>query len=447
MLIPVKKLAFFPLMALFFLGLVLPNIYNVSAFNVNEICNNGRDDDGDTTIDEIPCVNISIGGIRNQADISIASITEVCLNGVDDDNDGEIDEPDCVQSTVEIEYCSNGIDDDNDGLVDAFDQSCKVVEICNNQLDDDNDGKIDERLCIVIVVIDTSSRTTNGNKTLIIDLMSSADTTGTTNNQIVANYPLESAADSQADVSGRINILTACPTLPPATRGDVAGRQVPFYVPNLGRTAISGTASINELVDALDGSMEFTLEVTADFADVRNPSISAALVPNSITQEPVELDSVKIDQACERVPVVSEKAKGDITPIPNTNTSADKSGGQQSDTSIIADRAVPGAPSLQTTPDVLAINPLTSSCPATDDMAKYRFVGRTNLLDLGDLDNNQRLEFVFLADFTEGKVLKISGTDKSAIAAQIAIDPQTDDAKIVTFDILKISTACTKQST
>ena len=75
-------------------------------------------------------------------------IDEICDNGIDDDMDGEIDEiEECPIDTVLIEICDNGIDDDLDGEIDEIDE-CPIdtvlIEICDNKIDDDLDGEIDE---------------------------------------------------------------------------------------------------------------------------------------------------------------------------------------------------------------------------------------------------------------------------------------------------------------
>lgn len=70
-------------------------------------------------------------------------LQEICNNGIDDDNDGFVDEEDndCIEFGDE---CTNGLDDDGDGYVDADDFDCTETGIeCFNGLDDDGDGFID----------------------------------------------------------------------------------------------------------------------------------------------------------------------------------------------------------------------------------------------------------------------------------------------------------------
>jgi hypothetical protein len=61
-------------------------------------------------------------------------VDEICDNGVDDDCDGDIDEK------LDYDVCGNGIDDNCDGKVDEK----LSAEICGNGLDDDCNGKIDD---------------------------------------------------------------------------------------------------------------------------------------------------------------------------------------------------------------------------------------------------------------------------------------------------------------
>ena len=70
--------------------------------------------------------------------------TEICNDGRDNDGDGKIDVEDLDCPAVP-EICNNLLDDDGDGFKDAEDlNSCPAVpEICNNLLDDDRDGFID----------------------------------------------------------------------------------------------------------------------------------------------------------------------------------------------------------------------------------------------------------------------------------------------------------------
>ena len=81
--------------------------------------------------------------------------TEICNNSKDDDGDTKIDcadtdcttDPACVKGA---EICNNSKDDDGDTKIDCADTDCtkdpacvKGAEICNNSKDDDGDAKID----------------------------------------------------------------------------------------------------------------------------------------------------------------------------------------------------------------------------------------------------------------------------------------------------------------
>ena len=72
---------------------------------------------------------------------SFGTPTEICNDGRDNDGDGKIDAEDLDCPAVP-EICNNLLDDDCDGFKDAEDlNSCPAVpEICNNLLDDDRDG-------------------------------------------------------------------------------------------------------------------------------------------------------------------------------------------------------------------------------------------------------------------------------------------------------------------
>lgn len=65
-------------------------------------------------------------------------VDEICFNGIDDDGDGLIDEqdPDCEEATP-FEICNNGIDDDGDGLIDADDDNCECNPICERDCNDE----------------------------------------------------------------------------------------------------------------------------------------------------------------------------------------------------------------------------------------------------------------------------------------------------------------------
>ena len=80
---------------------------------------------------------------------------EICNNTKDDDGDTKIDcvDPDCAADPACVpgkENCTNKVDDDKDAKIDCADDDCKAdpacvpgKEICNNSKDDDADAKID----------------------------------------------------------------------------------------------------------------------------------------------------------------------------------------------------------------------------------------------------------------------------------------------------------------
>ena len=96
---------------------------------LDEICNNGKDDDGDGFIDS--------------EDNDCTETGTECSNGKDDDGDGFIDgdDLDCTETGTE---CSNAIDDDGDGFTDGDDLDCtETGSECSNGKDDDGDGFTD----------------------------------------------------------------------------------------------------------------------------------------------------------------------------------------------------------------------------------------------------------------------------------------------------------------
>ncbi len=156
--LPINKLTCFHLRALVFTGLIVSNIYNVYAIGVDEICNNGIDDDGDGILDEFEsmCIDVEIGVIQSKADISNVSINiEICLDGVDNNRNGETDEEPCTEPNMRFEYCNNNADDDLDGKTDEP-EDCIIVELCNNGMDDDGDGILDEQHCILVIPMSIS---------------------------------------------------------------------------------------------------------------------------------------------------------------------------------------------------------------------------------------------------------------------------------------------------
>ena len=117
-----------------FYTLIIMLALNVSSCSetdaiLDEICNNGKDDDGDGFIDS--------------EDNDCTETGTECSNGKDDDGDGFIDgdDLDCTETGTE---CSNGKDDDGDGFIDSDDLDCTETGTeCSNGKDDDGDGFTD----------------------------------------------------------------------------------------------------------------------------------------------------------------------------------------------------------------------------------------------------------------------------------------------------------------
>ena len=106
-----------------------------------EICDNGKDDNGDGKIDckDVYCRHLTV------------CQTEICYNGVDDNANGTIDcdDPDCEGNIrCEPEICDNGKDDNDNGATDCNDAECKDAivcqpEICDNGKDDNGNNLAD----------------------------------------------------------------------------------------------------------------------------------------------------------------------------------------------------------------------------------------------------------------------------------------------------------------
>ena len=139
--------------------------------NIQEICDNNEDDDGDGDIDcrDEECVPSCLGencydAIDNDGDRLIdcedpecrhAGIcNEICNDHRDNDGNGLIDcdDPECQSSTICTidEICNDGEDNDEDRFIDCEDDecfgdpSCPITnEICDNNEDDDGNGDID----------------------------------------------------------------------------------------------------------------------------------------------------------------------------------------------------------------------------------------------------------------------------------------------------------------
>jgi hypothetical protein len=54
-------------------------------------------------------------------------LQEICNNGIDDDGDGFKDAEDVDSCPPVLEICNNGLDDDRDGKVDAADENCQIT--------------------------------------------------------------------------------------------------------------------------------------------------------------------------------------------------------------------------------------------------------------------------------------------------------------------------------
>lgn len=106
-----------------------------------EICDNGKDDNGDNKIDcdDPYCTSLVI------------CESEICNNHIDDNKNGLIDcnDPDCKDSDYcKPEICDNGVDDNLNNLADCDDPQCADFircqpEVCNNGVDDNGDNLAD----------------------------------------------------------------------------------------------------------------------------------------------------------------------------------------------------------------------------------------------------------------------------------------------------------------
>ncbi|MFZ5471046.1 MAG: hypothetical protein ACOZIN_16590 [Myxococcota bacterium] len=111
-----------------------------------ELCDNGRDDNGDGKTDcaDPDCFNHP----------SCLAKNEDCLNGVDDNGDGLTDcaDPACLAAPRCVpgqEVCTGGVDEDDDGQVDCADPdcvadpACAIAENCSDGVDNDSDTRAD----------------------------------------------------------------------------------------------------------------------------------------------------------------------------------------------------------------------------------------------------------------------------------------------------------------
>ena len=113
-------------------------VLNVSlTANPTEVCNNGRDDDGDRLTDcaDPNCANVAPcktcrGGQPGQAELGVTA----CTDGVDNDCDGKIDsaDSDCHASDYYVTETCNGKDDNANGIVDDFACRCTDNAQCPN---------------------------------------------------------------------------------------------------------------------------------------------------------------------------------------------------------------------------------------------------------------------------------------------------------------------------
>jgi hypothetical protein len=106
-----------------------------------EICDNGRDDDGDRYVDcaDPDCAGVSRCATCNRGGPAVSEFgAAACTNGVDDDCDGSTDcsDRDCSASDVYVTECCNGVDDNGNQIVDDFacrcasDADCPSGQIC-----------------------------------------------------------------------------------------------------------------------------------------------------------------------------------------------------------------------------------------------------------------------------------------------------------------------------
>nr|MDA3862235.1 hypothetical protein [Deltaproteobacteria bacterium] len=115
---------------------------------INEICDNGNDDDGDGNTD---CDDDECAGHHY-------CIEEICNNGNDDDGDGYIDcnDDECLGQSGGTGICEaletscdDGFDNDANGLIDCDDPACSTLPVCTNSEicqvagDEDNDSFAD----------------------------------------------------------------------------------------------------------------------------------------------------------------------------------------------------------------------------------------------------------------------------------------------------------------
>jgi hypothetical protein len=117
-----------------------PFVLNVQiSQNPREICDDGRDNDGDHYADCADpdcrsfgrCSTCRAGGIA-QPEFGLGA----CTNGIDDDCDGRVDcsDSDCAASEAYKAECCNGVDDNGNGIVDELACRCASDADCNGDL-------------------------------------------------------------------------------------------------------------------------------------------------------------------------------------------------------------------------------------------------------------------------------------------------------------------------
>jgi hypothetical protein len=117
-----------------------PFVLNVEiAQNPTEICNDGKDNDGDRFVDCADtdcrffgkCATCRAGGFA-QPEFG----PDACTNGVDDDCDGktDCDDSDCSASEAYKAECCNGIDDNGNGIIDELACRCASDADCGGEI-------------------------------------------------------------------------------------------------------------------------------------------------------------------------------------------------------------------------------------------------------------------------------------------------------------------------
>ncbi len=127
-------------LAVFVFGPTAGCNYSFAVIQVEKVCDNGKDDDGDGLVDCFDPDCATQPSCHKEKD---------CTDGVDNDADGQTDcadldcaqDPDCQGETV----CWDGQDDDGDGLTDCDDEECaNQVPCLNARYGCDKDGTCEE---------------------------------------------------------------------------------------------------------------------------------------------------------------------------------------------------------------------------------------------------------------------------------------------------------------